>query len=367
MIYDRSFLSEDESRAVILEYLRDKWGAQMASEDNDWTRVGLLPNPPERVNDTCPLSDQTNKGHWTKIEELSDEFGETSLDASKWQPKYPGFRGRAPSRFSPENITVGGGQLHLVMCKSSPTNISEKAEAIQYMSAVVDSTHLAFYGYYEVMARAMNSAGSSSFWFHRSETPHEKNEIDVFEIGGKSPGFDRKLNMNLHVWETPTETRHWNIGSSWIAPWRFADAFHVFGLEWSENEIKYYVDGVIVRRVKNTNWHVPLHMNFDSETMPTWFGLPADTKTCLPPSALNMCGALAALIVIDRRMALSRFKVDSIPMTLSLNINSYLRPIFESRSRRQRICSRPNLRRGIGELCRIHPLSAALDSRPCAA
>jgi beta-glucanase (GH16 family) len=84
------------------------------------------------------------------------------------------------------------------------------------------------------------------------------------------------LNMNLHVWETPMEKRHWNIGGNWIAPWRFADAFHVFGLEWNQSEIKYYVDGVIVRRVKNTDWHVPLHMNFDSETMPTWFGLPKD-------------------------------------------------------------------------------------------
>ena len=26
--------------------------------------------------------------------------------------------------------------------------------------------------------------------------------------------------------------------------------------------------------MKNTHWHQPLHMNFDSETMPKWFGLP---------------------------------------------------------------------------------------------
>jgi hypothetical protein len=271
LIYDRTFLSEDESRAV-LEYLRDKWGAHMASEDNGWTRVGLLSEPPKRENDIYPLSDQADQEHWKKIEELSDEFDGDSLDTSKWEPKYPGFNGRLPSRYSPENVTVSENQLHIVMRKASFTS----APNIQYTSAVVSSTHLAFYGYYETMARAMDSAGSSSFWFHRSETPHDKNEIDVFEIGGKSPGFDRKLNMNLHVWETPNEKRHWNIGSSWIAPWRFANAFHVFGLDWNENEIKYYVDGVIVRQVKNTNWHVPLHMNFDSETMPTWFGLPAD-------------------------------------------------------------------------------------------
>lgn len=40
--------------------------------------------------------------------------------------------------------------------------------------------------------------------------------------------------------------------------------------------IKYFVDGVIVRRIKNTDWHDPLHMQFDSETMPTWFGMPQD-------------------------------------------------------------------------------------------
>lgn len=275
LIYDRSFVSEDESR-TILEYLQNKWGARMASEDNGWTRVGLLPNPPKRVNDIYPLSDQANKGHWVKNDELSDEFEGASLDTSKWQTAYPGYRGRPPSRFSPKNVSVSGGGLHLVMSKSSFTNVLNNTRPILYASAIVGSTHLAYYGYYEVMARAMDSAGSSSFWFHNSETPHEKNEIDVFEIGGKSPGFDRKLNMNLHVWETPTEKRHWNIGSSWIAPWRFADDFHVFGLEWNKNEIKYYVDGVLVRQVKNTNWHNPLHMYFDSEAMQTWFGLPAD-------------------------------------------------------------------------------------------
>jgi hypothetical protein len=34
------------------------------------------------------------------------------------------------------------------------------------------------------------------------------------------------------------------------------------------------VDGQCVRRQKNTHWHPPLTLNFDSETMPDWFGLP---------------------------------------------------------------------------------------------
>ena len=33
-------------------------------------------------------------------------------------------------------------------------------------------------------------------------------------------------------------------------------------------------DGKIAREEKNTHWHQPLYLNFDSETMPEWFGLP---------------------------------------------------------------------------------------------
>ena len=29
-----------------------------------------------------------------------------------------------------------------------------------------------------------------------------------------------------------------------------------------------------VRTLANTWWHQPLHVNFDSETFPNWFGLP---------------------------------------------------------------------------------------------
>ena len=54
---------------------------------------------------------------------------------------------------------------------------------------------------------------------------------DVFEIGGKAKGFERKYNMNLHVFKTPREKKH---------------------------------------------WHQPLFLIFDSETMPQWFGMPDD-------------------------------------------------------------------------------------------
>ena len=152
----------------------------------------------------------------------------------------------------------------------------EKQGYKDYTSAALHTKARSSFGYYEVKAKPMNSGGSSSFWFQVEDTPGWLTEIDVFEIGGKAKGFERKYNMTLHVFRTPQEKKHWSVGGIWVAPWRLADDYHVYGLDWEKDEIKFYVDGVLVRSVENTHWHQPLYLIFDSETMPKWFGMPDD-------------------------------------------------------------------------------------------
>jgi beta-glucanase (GH16 family) len=144
-----------------------------------------------------------------------------------------------------------------------------------YTCAAVQSKGTVRYGYFEVKAKPMASAGSSSFWFYKN-TPEWWTEIDVYEIGGKSPGYEAKMNMNVHVFHTPGEKRHWSRHGVFVAPSKLADDYHVYGLEWDKREIRFYFDGALVRKGPNTHWHQPLTLNFDSETMPKWFGLPKD-------------------------------------------------------------------------------------------
>jgi beta-glucanase (GH16 family) len=241
-----------------------------------WNRTGPLGDTPSRVTDAFPLSDQENKGGWVKFEPMSDEFEGKELDLKKWTLGIVGWKGRQPALFSDKNVTVSDGKLHLTMRKEKLPPEVEKQGYHDYTSAALHSKVRSSYGYYEVKAKPMNSGGSSSFWFHDEGKSDWRTEIDVFEIGGKAKGFEQKLNITVHVWQTPTEKKHWQVGGAWIAPWRLADDYHVYGFEWGKEELKFYVDGVLVRSVENTHWHQPLLLTFDSETMPDWMGMPKD-------------------------------------------------------------------------------------------
>jgi len=242
---------------------------------DSWIKTGDLGQKPKQVTNDFPLSDQSNQGDWKKYELMSDEFEGTRLDPNKWHPVNPKWLGRQPAFFYSGNVSVSDGKLHLAMKKQEVPEMPKDKGYHTYTSAAVQSKTKVKYGYFEVKCRPMKSHGSSSFWFYES-SPELWTEIDVFEIGGAAPGFERKYNMNVHVFRTPTENKHWSKHGVWAAPSNLAEGYHVYGLQWDKEKITWYFDGVPVRWIENTHWHQALTLNFDSETMPEWFGLPKD-------------------------------------------------------------------------------------------
>ena len=250
----------------------------------NWSRDGTLGETPKRITDAFPLSDQQNKGQWVKFEPMSDEFEGKELDTKKWTVGMAWWKGRQPALFSEKNVTVSDGKLHLTMRKEKLPAELGKLGYHDYTSAAMHSKIKCRYGYYEVKAKPMNSGGSSSFWFHEEAKamPGWSTEIDVFEIGGKAKGFEHKYNMTLHVFQGspfswPESVKNaWGVHQEWIAPWRLADDYHVYGLDWGKDEVRFFVDGVVVFTVENTHWHHPLYLTFDSETMRDWMGMPKD-------------------------------------------------------------------------------------------
>jgi beta-glucanase (GH16 family)/lysophospholipase L1-like esterase len=212
-----------------------------------------------------------SSGTWKVLPELTDEFNGNQLDETKWFDHNPGWQGRKPGFFLASNVRVSDGKLNLT---ARAQNLSDlPAGYHSFTTAAVKAKTLVKYGYFEVKCRSMHSRASSAFWFYHS-TPEQWTEIDVFEIGGAAPKHRRTYHTNVHVFHTPEEKRHWSKSGQWQAPYDLSQETHIYGLNWDRDEIAWSVDGQVIRRVVNTHWHQALHMNFDSETMPEWFGLP---------------------------------------------------------------------------------------------
>lgn len=208
---------------------------------------------------------------WQVIPQLTDEFEGTAIDSTKWWNYNPGWLGREPGYFSPNNVTVSDGKLHLTARVESLPNLP--AGYHTYTTAAVKGKTLVKYGYFEIRCRPMKSKASSAFWFYQ-HTPQEWTEIDVFEVCGAGGSWNNTYNMNVHHFYSPASNTYFNNSQTWRPPFVMADEYHVYALEWNKDVIRWWVDGVVMRQLNNTHWHQPLHMNFDSETFPTWFGLP---------------------------------------------------------------------------------------------
>ncbi|MBR4752759.1 MAG: acetylxylan esterase [Thermoguttaceae bacterium] len=234
------------------------------------TDVNYWPSLEEMKKDLkapkCPLP-----GNWKFDPKFSDEFNGT-FDDEKWYRTNPTWLGRQPGFFSKDNVTVEDGFLKLT-ARNESMGDPEKGYK-DFTTAAVKSKERVRYGYFEVRSKPMNSKASSSFWFYADDADRWT-EIDVYEMSGAHPEHGQIYHMNLHVMRTPeTGDKHISQGGQWKAPYRFADDFHRYGLLWTPEKICWYVDDQLVRESENTYWTQELTVNFDSETMPEWFGLP---------------------------------------------------------------------------------------------
>lgn len=216
-----------------------------------------------------------NNPNWEFSKIYSDEFSGSTLDIEKWTPFNPAWNGRPPGYFSPKNVKVVGGMLELTSKFEDLPNLPKGYERIT--TAAVKSKNLILYGYLEVRSRSMKSRVSSSFWLY-NDTPTLWTEIDVFETSGLDGKYSNTVFMNLHVFRTPESNQHWETGGRWVAPFSVSDDFHLYAVNWTKDRITWLVDNCVVLEKANTHWHQPLFINFDSETMPKWFGLPDQSE-----------------------------------------------------------------------------------------
>jgi beta-glucanase (GH16 family) len=231
---------------------------------------------PRRASHKFPLSDQENEQGWALVEDLSDEFHGPDLNATKWHRNNPKWKGRPPTLFHGSNVSVEDGELVLRLNQHGD---AELPDGFTHTSGFVKSRKRMLYGYVEAEMKLMNATWVSGFWMTNVERDWWT-EIDICENCPGVAANRHDLNSNVHVFRAPPDkgnvTEHFSISRKFRVPFELQADYHVWGLEWDKDHIRFYLDGVLFREQPNTHWHQPLEINLNCESN-KWFGaLPDD-------------------------------------------------------------------------------------------
>jgi len=138
------------------------------------------------------------------------------------------------------------------------------------------------YGYFETTFNAKDCNGFghwSAFWLHFQWQDKNTNgtEIDILEYITSQ----NRIYQTLHWYVTD---EHFSSSKNFLLD--NLDSYHVFGLEWTPEELIFYVDGKVTRQLLKSeeSRYVPsaYQMVFYSMSAGTWGGNVADPSNDLP-------------------------------------------------------------------------------------
>lgn len=198
--------------------------------------------------------DEQDLDGWSLV--WQDEFDGSSLDASKWSVQVGdgcdqnlcGWGNNELQWYQAANATVDGGLLAITARRE---NVGGRA----YTSARLRTAGKGDWTYGRVDVRARLPIGRGlwpAIWMLPTDQVYgtwaASGEIDIMELVGHEPN---RVHGTLH-YGGPAPANQFT-GSSYTLPsGTFADAFHVFSMEWEEGEIRWYVDGQ--RTQTQTEW-----------------------------------------------------------------------------------------------------------------
>ena len=258
--------------------------AQSYSQDstkpaNYYTYTIHFENAPKRISEQLPLSHQKDK-KWVLQKDFSDEFNAPKLDKEKWYDTHPKWAGRQPSMASAENVSLKNGNLVLAINQQKkPVYKDGYTHNIGWVISKKSMT----YGYLEMRAKLMDAPWVSCFWLYNWwYTDNWRTEIDICENNPGALQNRHDLTSNLHVFSAPPDKgdvqKLISFGKKYYIPFELQKDFHVWGLEWNKDVIRWYIDGILFREAPNTYWHQDLHINFNSESNKWLQAFPDDNR-----------------------------------------------------------------------------------------
>lgn len=187
----------------------------------------------------------------------SDEFNGTSLDTGNWStdvgtgcPDLCGWGNNELQYYRSQNVAVSGGNLV----------ITARAESFGGASFTSGKIHTRdkrsfLYGRIEMRAKIPTGGGMwPAFWMMPQDNVYggwaASGEIDIMESANATTSVGGALHYG-GSWPNNTSTS----GSYSLGGANFADAFHVYAVEWEPDVIRWYVDGVLFMTRTSSQWY----------------------------------------------------------------------------------------------------------------
>lgn len=186
-----------------------------------------------------------------------DEFDDPEIDLTKWEYEVNG-QGGGNNELQyytdrEDNSSIYNGKLVIRALKETYTGPDGTRE---YTSARLRTKNKGDwkYGRFEIRAKLPYGQGLwPAIWMLPTDWVYggwaASGEIDIMELLGQDP---KKVYGTIHYGGQYPDNVH--TGSSYsLITGSFSDDYHVFTFEWEENEMRWYVDGILYST--QTDWY----------------------------------------------------------------------------------------------------------------
>jgi beta-glucanase (GH16 family) len=221
----------------------------------------------------------------------SDEFEADEIDVNNWnfQVVEAGHFNEEWQRYtnSSKNAYIEDGSLVIKAIHESDVHGMD-----QYTSARLHTANKQTWKYGKIAARVKLPFGHGiwpAFWMlganideNGGDTPWpQSGEIDIFELYGSKN--DSVVEANIHYADESGAHASMGAASFELEEGRFADAFHIFELEWDADSVMWLVDGVkyasmSISADEMSEFHKEFFILFNVAVGGTWAGRPDSTS-----------------------------------------------------------------------------------------
>ncbi len=237
------------------------------------------------------LAEPPGGSDWNVV--FSDEFEGDGLDLQKWRHQSTGLRREAYN--TPGAVRVTGGNLVISTFTSGGAHYTGMVSTAE--------TFLYAYGYVEARINFDSSPGMwSAFWMQSPTMTNASlyatdpnlagTEIDICEhrsIDAGGASIDAKIVGNIHWGGYGADHESTGYTSPNLD---LGGGYHVYGLEWTPTQQRFYIDGVLRWTVNNgANSPVsnaPEYLWLSSEVENSWSGAPPSSYGSLDTTTTKM-------------------------------------------------------------------------------